>query len=176
VYPRTDVPFGLHCADASSGWLYNRLDRRYRLIFGENFRLVYGGDMKKLAIALTILALAALIAACSSTQQGTLTGKVIKSAPAGNGLTVSLSTDDGVLRQGNSQFTLTFADSSGKPVDVGAVALTFHMPQMGTMAEMNDSASFTTTAMPGVYSGKAQIQVAGEWQAKITYDGPKGRS
>ena len=44
--------------------------------------------MKKLAIAMTILALAALITACSSTQQGTSTGKVIKSAPAENGLTV----------------------------------------------------------------------------------------
>jgi len=131
--------------------------------------------MKKLAIALTIFALAALIAACSSTQQGASTGKVIKSAAVGNDLTVSISTADGVLKHGNSQFTLTFADSSGTPVDVGAVALTFHMPQMGTMAEMNDTASFTTTATPGVYSGKAQIQVAGEWQTKITYDGPKGR-
>jgi predicted small secreted protein len=92
--------------------------------------------MKKPTIALTILALAALIAACSSTQQGTSTGKVIKSAPAGNGLTVSLSTADGVLKHGNSLFTLSFTDSSGTPVDVGAVALTFHMPQMGTMAEM----------------------------------------
>jgi hypothetical protein len=131
--------------------------------------------MKKPAIALTIFALTALIAACSSTQQSATTGKVIKSAPAGNGLTVSLSTADGVLKHGNSLFTLSFRDSSGTPVDVGAVALTFHMPQMGTMAAMNDTASFTTTATPGVYSGKAQIQVAGEWQARITYDGPKGR-
>ncbi len=130
--------------------------------------------MKKFAIALTFLALAALIAACSS-QQDPSTGKIIKSAPAGNGLTVSLSTADGVLRHGNSQFTLTFTDASGTPVDVGAVALTFHMPQMGTMAEMNDPASFTTTSTPGVYSGKAEIEVAGEWQARITYDGPKGR-
>ena len=131
--------------------------------------------MKKLAIALTVLALATLIAACGSTQQVALTGKVLKTAPAGNGLTVSLLTADGALKHGNSQFILSFTDSSGTPVDVGAVALTFHMPQMGTMAEMNDSASFTTTSTPGVYSGKAQIQVAGEWQAKITYDGPKGR-
>src|SRR5215212_2696988 len=131
--------------------------------------------MKKLAIAVTILTLAALITACSSTQQGTSTGKVIKSAPAGNGLTVSLSTADGVLKHGNSEFTLTFEDSSGKPVDVGAVALTFHMPQMGTMAEMTNPASFTTTATPGIYNGKAQIEVAGEWLVRITYEGPKGR-
>jgi predicted small secreted protein len=132
--------------------------------------------MKKLlSLLLLILAAAVLLAACSTSQEGSAGGKVMKSAPAGNGLTVSLATSDGTLKHGNSQFTLTFADPSGKPVDVGAVALTFHMPQMGTMSEMNDSANFTTTATPGVYSGKAQIEVAGEWQVKVTYDGPKGR-
>src|SRR5574339_82445 len=117
---------------------------------------------KKLVISLAVIALAVFLGACSSSQQQSgSSGKVIKTATAANGLTVSLATSDGVLRHGNSQFTITFADASGKPVDVGAVALTFHMPQMGTMAEMNDQASFTTTATPGVYSGKAQIQVAG---------------
>ena len=131
--------------------------------------------MKKVAISLAVIGLAVLLGACSSSQQQTgSTGKVSKSAPAGNGLTVSLATSDGVLRHGNSQFTLTFADASGKPVDVGAVALTFHMPRMGTMAEMNEQATFTTTATPGVYNGKAQIEVAGEWQTKITYEGPAG--
>ena len=132
--------------------------------------------MNKFAISLAVIGLAVLLAACgSSQQQGGSSGKVIKSAPVGNGLTVSLATADGVLRHGNSDFTLTFADASGKPVDVGAVALTFHMPRMGTMAEMNDQAAFTTTATPGVYNGKAQIEVAGEWQTKITYEGPVGR-
>ena len=132
--------------------------------------------MKKVAISLAVIGLAVLLGACSSSQQqGGSSGRVIKSAPAGNGLTVSVATSDGVLRHGNSEFTVTFADASGKPVDVGAVALTFHMPRMGTMAEMNDQASFTTTATPGVYHGKAQIEVAGEWQTKITYDGPAGR-
>lgn len=129
--------------------------------------------MKKIGISLAVIGLAVLLGACSSSQPGS--GKVLKSAPAGNGLTVSLATSDGVLKHGNTEFTLTFADASGKPVDVGAVALTFHMPQMGTMAEMNDHATFTTTATPGVYNGKAQIEVAGEWQARITYEGPAGR-
>ena len=132
--------------------------------------------MKKLAVSLSVVGLAILFAACGSSQQGETAGKVIKSAPAGNGLTVSLATPDGALKHGNNtEFTLTFADASGKPVDVGAVALIFHMPQMGTMSEMNDAASFTTTATPGVYAGKTQIQMAGEWQVKITYEGPKGR-
>jgi predicted small secreted protein len=130
--------------------------------------------MKKVALILAVIASAVLVA-CNSTQQSAPAGKVIKSAPAGNGLTVSLATADGVLKHGNTQFTLTMQDSSGKPVDVGAVALTFHMPQMGTMAEMNNAATFTTTETPGVYSGKAEIEVAGEWQVKISYEGAKGK-
>ena len=131
--------------------------------------------MKNPGILLAVIGLAVLLGACSSAPQGASTARTIKSTPGGNGLTVSLATSDGVLRHGNTEFTLTFADASGKPVDVGAVAVTFHMPQMGTMAEMNDHATLTTTATPGVYSGKAQIETAGEWQTKITYEGPAGR-
>ena len=129
--------------------------------------------MKQLVIVLSLAGLAVFSAACGS--KTTDSGKVIKSAPAGNNLTVALATNDGVLKHGNSEFTLTFSDSSGNPVDVGAVALTFHMPQMGSMAEMNDAATFTTTETAGVYRGKANIEVAGEWQVRITYDGPTGR-
>lgn len=129
--------------------------------------------MKKLVFVLSLMTLALIIAACGS--KTTDTGKVIKTAPAENNLSVALATSDGMLKHGNSAFMLTFSDSSGKPVDVGAVALTFHMSQMGTMAEMNDTATFTTTETPGVYRGKANIEVAGEWQVRFTYDGPKGR-
>lgn len=127
--------------------------------------------MKKLLIAFVVLTVFTL--ACGS--KDTTSGKVLKSAPAGNNLTVSLATSDGVLKKGKTEFTLTFADSAGKPVDVGAVALTFHMPQMGTMSEMNDAATFTTTETPGIYRGKADIEVGGEWQVKITYEGAAGR-
>ncbi|MGH9932611.1 MAG: FixH family protein [Pyrinomonadaceae bacterium] len=129
--------------------------------------------MKKFTIALSLIGLVMLAVACGSKEVGS--EKIIKSGPAGNNLTVSLATSDGVLKHGNTEFTLSFTDSSGKPVDVGAVALTFHMPQMGTMQAMNDAATFTTTDTPGVYRGKANIEMAGEWQAQITYDGPAGR-
>lgn len=129
--------------------------------------------MKKLAIGFTLMGVVVLAIACGS--KGVSNGKVIKSASAGNNLTVSLATSDGVLKHGNTEFTLSFTDSSGKSVDVGGVALTFHMPQMGTMQAMNDAATFTTTDTPGVYRGKANIEMAGEWQAQITYDGPAGR-
>lgn len=130
--------------------------------------------MKTLLILSGVVALAVLLAACGS-KEGSAEGKVIKSVSAGNNLTVSLSTSDGLLKRANTEFTLKFTDASGKPVDVGAVALTFHMPQMGTMAEMNDAASFTTTETPGVYRGKANVQMGGEWQVRITYEGPQGR-
>ena len=129
--------------------------------------------MKKFVIGFSLIGLAVFIAACGS--KTTDAGKVIKSASAGNNLTVVLATSDGVLKHGNTEFKLTFTDSSGNPVDVGAVALTFHMPQMGSMAAMNNAAKFTTTETPGVYRGNANIEMAGEWQAQITYDGPKGR-
>ena len=129
--------------------------------------------MKKLTVVFSVIGLAVLLAACGA--RSSSGGKIIKSAPAGNNLTVSLRTADGVLKHGNTEFTLTFADAAAKPVDVGAVALVFHMPQMGTMAEMNDAATFTTTDTPGIYSGKAAIGSAGEWQVKITYEGAKGR-
>jgi len=80
-----------------------------------------------------------------------------------------------VLRKGDQIFTVTFADASGKPVDVGAVALNYFMPAMGSMSAMNAPTTFTTTGTPGVYSGKADIEMAGEWQAQITYEGPAGK-
>lgn len=106
---------------------------------------------------------------------GAAAGKTIKAGPAGNNLTATLASADGVLRNGKQNFTLTFADQSGKPVDVGSVALNFFMPAMGSMAAMNNPASFTTTDTPGVYAGKVDLEMAGEWQAQITYDGPAGK-
>lgn len=130
--------------------------------------------MRKLIIISLISTLLLVAAACGS-KSGSDPGKVIKSVPAGNNLTVELSNSSGVLKHGGDEFFLTFKDSSGKPVDVGAVSLNFFMPAMGTMPAMNNAATFTTTGTPGVYQGKANIEMAGEWQAQITYDGPAGR-
>jgi len=122
------------------------------------------------------LAAAVFIAACGSgTGDQAGSGKVIKSGQAGNNLTVSLANADGVLRDGKQQLTLTFADSSGKPVDVGAASLNFYMPAMGTMAAMNNAATLTTTGTPGVYKANVDLEMAGEWQAQISYEGPVGK-
>ena len=129
--------------------------------------------MSKYILAFSLLAVLILIAACG-TKTSFDTSKVIKSAPIGN-LTVTLSSASGQIKHGGDEFFITFKDSSGKPVDVGAAALTFHMPQMGSMAQMNDHAALTTTDTPGVYRAKANIEMAGEWQAQVSFEGPAGK-
>jgi hypothetical protein len=132
-------------------------------------------SMKKITVLLLTVVIAVFAVACgSSPSEDGASGKTIKSGPAGNNLTATLSSKDGVLRKGKQDFMLTFTDASGKPVDVGSVALNFHMPAMGTMAVMNNPATFTTTGTPGVYAGKADLEMGGEWQAQISYEGPAG--
>jgi ABC-type Fe3+-hydroxamate transport system substrate-binding protein len=127
--------------------------------------------MKKMLL-LCLVTFGVLITACGSK---TSTGTVIKSASAGNNLTVSLATSDGVLKHGDADFTLSFADASGKTVEVGAVAVTFQMPAMGTMPAMNNTATFNTTGTPVVYQGKVKLESAGDWQAQISYEGAAGK-
>jgi predicted small lipoprotein YifL len=130
--------------------------------------------MKTFAIAF-VLGVVVLAAAACGSKGPTDTGKVIKSAPVSNNLTSTLSNSNGALKHGDDEFFLTFKDSSGKPVDVGAVALTFQMPAMGTMPAMSNTATFTTTGTPGVYQGKVKLESAGDWQAQISYEGAAGK-
>ena len=134
--------------------------------------------MKKsfvITIALTVvLVIAAACGSKTGSNSSGPTGKVIKAVPVGN-LTATLSNDSGVLKHGNQELTISFTDASGKLVDVGAISLNFHMDQMGTMSAMNDSATFTTTNTPGVFRGKVNIEVGGEWQTQLAYEGPAGK-
>ncbi len=133
--------------------------------------------MKNVIVIGTLLTVVLLISAgCGSKTgggNGVPTGKTIKTASLGN-LTATLSNSTGQLKHGEQEVMLVFTDSSGKPVDVGAVSLNFHMPQMGSMAAMNDGTTFTTTGTPGVYRGKINIEVPGEWQGQLAYEGPAG--
>jgi hypothetical protein len=132
--------------------------------------------MKKKSLVITLLLIAALVvvAACIKSTTNVATGKPIATATVNN-LTATLSNSAGHLKQGDQEVMLAFTDPSGKPVDVGAVSLNFHMPAMGGMAAMNDAVSFTTTSTPGVYSGKVNMGMAGEWQGQLAYEGPAGK-
>ena len=133
--------------------------------------------MYRILFLLTV-AIAAFATACgsgSSSGGSGNTGKAIKSGPVGNNLTVTIASSDGVLHKGKQDLTVTFAEASGKPVDVGAASVNFFMPAMGSMSAMNNPATLTTTSTPGVYAAKVDIEMAGEWQAQVKYDGPGGK-
>ena len=127
---------------------------------------------------ITLFAVIAFAAGCGSANNagpGAPVGKTIANGTAGNNLTVTLTNADGVLRKGKQEFSLTFTDAAGKTVDVGAAGLNYRMAAMGSMSEMNNAATLTTTGTPGVYAGKVNLDMAGEWQAQITYEGPAGK-
>ena len=127
----------------------------------------------KTFIGLTILfSLIILAAACGGASSDDR--KVIKSGSIGNNLTATLSNDTGKLKNGEQEIYLAFTDASGNPVDVGAASLNFYMPAMGSMAVMNDPATLTTTSTPGLYKGDVKIEMPGEWQAQISYEGAAG--
>jgi len=115
------------------------------------------------------LALLSALAACG----GGAGDKEIKSGKVG-AMTVTLANSDGVLRHGDQELTVTFKDASGKGTDVGSASLNFYMPAMGTMPVMNDAATLTTTSTPGVYRARVNLQMGGEWQAQLAYEGPAG--
>ncbi len=131
--------------------------------------------MIRIYISLIVLIFTILALACGSGGGGTDAGTTIKSGPAGNNLTAAIANADGVLRKGKQTFTLTFTDASGKPVEIGSAAVNFHMPAMGSMAVMNNAATLSTTNAPGIYSGSVNLEMSGEWQAQITYEGAAGK-
>jgi len=131
--------------------------------------------MKKSILIITLVAVLFVVAACGSKSGSAVsTGTPIKTVTVDK-VTATLSNSTGQLKQGEQEVTLAFTDASGKSIDVGAVSLNFHMPQMGSMAAMTDGVTFTTTDTPGVYRGKVNIEVAGEWQAQLAYEGPAGK-
>jgi hypothetical protein len=127
--------------------------------------------VKRLIATICAASFVFALAACGSGGGGE--AKQFASGKVGN-MTVTLASPDGVLRHGDQELTVTFKDASGKPVDVGAASLNFHMPAMSTMPVMNDPATLTTTSTPGVYHGKVKLEMTGEWQAQVAYEGPAG--
>ncbi|HEX6123793.1 MAG TPA: FixH family protein [Pyrinomonadaceae bacterium] len=130
--------------------------------------------MLKTIVILSVSAFAIFALACGNNSTSGTAGKTIKSGPVGS-LNVTLSSSDGVLRKGKQNLIVTFADASGKPVDVGSASLNFFMPAMGSMAAMNNPATLTTTSTPGVYNATVDLEMSGEWQAQVTFDGPAGK-
>ena len=128
----------------------------------------------RILTAILVISIGALAVSCGGAKSGPPSNeKTIKSAAAGD-MTVTLFSDTGQIKAGENDLILSFADASGKTVDVGAASLKFHMPAMGSMAEMNDQATLTTTATPGKYHVKVNVEMSGSWEAVVNYQGAKG--
>lgn len=132
--------------------------------------------MNKIIVTLILAVFSVFLIACGSGGDSAANGKVVKTQTADN-MKITLSTDDGVIKNGKEEFTLSFTDASGNPVKMDAVSVNFNMPAMGSMAAMNDAATLTSTSTPGVYKGTVDLQMAGEWQVQIAYEGAgKGKT
>lgn len=127
--------------------------------------------MQNKFFTLLFLFVISFAAACGTGSSGA--PQVIQSAKAGD-LTVTLSSNAGPLKHGENDLLVTFTDATGNPVDVGAASLNFHMGAMGSMAEMNDRATLTTTDKPGQYRAQVKLQMGGSWEAQVAYQGPQG--
>ena len=128
--------------------------------------------IRNIVISFAIAVSFVILAACGRTGSS-VTEKTIKSTKSGD-TTISLSSASGEIKSGENDLMLLFADASGKPVDVPAASLNFHMPAMGAMAEMNDVATLTTTDTPGKFRARVNVEVEGSWEAMISFQGSHG--
>lgn len=124
-------------------------------------------------ILIAIAPILLMLAGCGRSSPSSSNERIIKSTKSGD-ITISLLNASGEIRSGENELFLLFADASGKPVDMPAASLKFHMPAMGSMAEMNDVAALTTTDTRGKFRARVNVEIAGTWEAMISFQGSRG--
>jgi hypothetical protein len=90
-----------------------------------------------------------------------------------NDLTVKLSSSNGQLKNGDNDVLIEFRDSGGQPVDVGNVNFTIDMNMPGM--QMHEGATVQRTGTAGQYRAKIKVGMAGDWNAKISFQSPRGQ-
>lgn len=90
-----------------------------------------------------------------------------------NDLTVNFIHSQGQLRRGNNEFLIEFRDRNGQLVDVGTVNFKIDMNMPGMV--MHGGATIERTRNAGQYRAKTKIDMAGDWNAKISFDGRHGK-
>ena len=90
-----------------------------------------------------------------------------------NDLTVRVSNRDGHLHQGDNETSIQFRDAKARLVDVGKVTLQINSNMPGT--QIHRDVVVERTATRGLYRAKIQIDTSGDWNMKISYDGPYGK-
>ena len=82
-------------------------------------------------------------------------------------------TPAGQLQKGGNNVPIEFRDANGQLVDVGDVNFTIDMNMPGMAMRGGGPAQKAGTA--GQYRARVKADMAGDWNAKISYDGPRGQ-
>jgi len=90
-----------------------------------------------------------------------------------NDLTANFIAREGQLRRGNNEVMIEFRDRNGQLVDVGNVKFDLNMNMPGM--QMHSGGTIERTNTPGRYRAKIKIDMAGDWNAKISFDGSHGK-
>ncbi|HZS18709.1 MAG TPA: CusA/CzcA family heavy metal efflux RND transporter [Candidatus Udaeobacter sp.] len=98
---------------------------------------------------------------------------VAQSAPIAtqtvNDLTVKLY---GQVRNGPSELLIEFRDANDQLVDAGDVKMEANMNMPGM--QMHEGATVQRSGTPGQYRAKIKPDMAGDWMAKLSFNGPRG--
>jgi len=90
-----------------------------------------------------------------------------------NDLTVNFVAREGELRQGNNEVLIEFRDHNGQLVDAGNVKFDMDMNMPGM--QMHPGGTIERANTPGRYRAKIKIDMSGDWNAKLSFDGPHGQ-
>jgi copper/silver efflux system protein len=91
-----------------------------------------------------------------------------------NGLTINFYHSGGELRLADNDVAIEFLDAgSGAPVDVGTVKFVLDMNMPGMV--MHSGGTIIPAGGIGRYQAKIKPDMAGDWTAKLDYDGPRGQ-
>jgi len=78
----------------------------------------------------------------------------------------------GQARKGPSELLIEFRDANDQLVDVGDVKMDANMNMPGM--QMHSGATVERTKPAGQYRAKIKPDMAGDWMAKLSFQGPRG--
>jgi hypothetical protein len=83
-----------------------------------------------------------------------------------------LSSPGGQLKNGDNDLLIEFRDAKNQLVDVGDVKMEANMNMPGM--QMHEGATIQRSGTPGQYRAKIKPGMAGDWTAKLSYEGSRG--
>ena len=89
-----------------------------------------------------------------------------------DGVTVSILSPDGQIHAKDNSLQIRFQDQGGHPVDAQNPKLELNMNMPGMV--MHSGAKISREHEPGSYQAHLTPDMAGDWSADLSYQGPQG--